>query len=81
MNDPLYSEGEYIGTASFDEAGTHGPLYCLEVCSASYQLGLVLKSIGADEQYCRVGTATIGFGAALGIDWFHDAPRKRITIL
>lgn len=81
MNDPLYSEGKYIGTASFDEAGIHGPLYCLEVCSTGYQLGLLLKSIGADEQYCRVGTATIGFGVAIGIDWFHDAPTKKLTIL
>lgn len=90
MSDCLYSDGEQIGTAYFDEAGTHGPLYCLEVCTSyknidgttSKQLALILKSIGANEKYCRVGTATLDppFGPANRNDWFHDVSRRSITI-
>ena len=92
MSDSLYSDGEKIGTAFFDEAGTDGPLYCLEVCTsykkddegaASRQLALVLKSIGANEKYCRVGTASLHppFGPAESDDWFYDVPRRKITII
>lgn len=75
MQDHLYSGGEKIGIAFFDEAGTHGPLYCLEV---GKHHTLILKSIGANEKYCRVGV-----GKLTGADpprWFHDAPMKRITL-
>ncbi|MCJ1470535.1 hypothetical protein MMC07_009181 [Pseudocyphellaria aurata] len=91
MSDSLYSNGKKIGTAFFDEAGTDGSLYCLEVCT-SYknddegttheQSALVLKSIGANEKYCRVGTASLRppFGPAEKDDWFYDVPRRNITI-
>ena len=92
MSDPLYSDGEKIGTASFDEAGTRGQFYCLEICTSylkndertvDRQLALILKSIGTDEKYCRVGTASLSppFGPAKRNDWFYDVPRRRITIL
>ena len=91
MHDLLYSDGENIGTAHFDEAGIHGPLYCLEVCTShkdnderttSRQFALILKSTGVNEKYCRVGTATLipPFGSAQRSDWFHDVPMKSITI-
>lgn len=92
MSDPLYSDGEQIGIAHFDEAGTHGPLYCLEVCT-SYnnddegttrrQFALVLKAIGANEKYSRVGTALLRppFGPAKRNDWFYDVPRRSVTIV
>lgn len=91
MSDPLYSDGEKIGTAYFDEAGTHGPLYCLEVCTTyknddegtiRRQLALILKFIRANETYCRVGTASLysPFGPEKRDDWFYDAPRRNVTI-
>ena len=91
MSDSLYSDGEKVGTAFFDEAGIDGQLYCLEVCTtyknddegtASRQLALLLKSIGANENYCRVGTASLHppFGPAERDDWFYDVLRRTITI-
>lgn len=92
MGDPLYSEAEKIGTGYFDEAGTRGSLYCLEVCASyknndehttSKQLALILKPLGADEKYCRVGTASLcpPYGPAKRNDWFSDVSRRSITIV
>lgn len=92
MLDPLYSEGEEIGSACFDEAGTHGPLYCLEVGAAHIrneektirkQYALILKPIGANGEYCRVGTGHLRppYGPTKSKDWFYDAPMKRITLI
>lgn len=91
MYDTLYSNGEKIGQALFDEAGTHGPLYRLDVCTTydtnderntSTQLGLVLKLIGADERFCRVGMAMLDpFVLAKRNDWFYDVPTRRIAII
>ncbi|MCJ1461965.1 hypothetical protein MMC07_000565 [Pseudocyphellaria aurata] len=84
MQDSLYSGGEKIGFAFFDEAGTHGPLYCLEVGKVHT---LILKSIGTHESYARVGVGRISDtdvsdrSAQTGTRWFHDAPTKRITLV
>ncbi|MCJ1469471.1 hypothetical protein MMC07_008104 [Pseudocyphellaria aurata] len=88
MQDSLYSGGEKIGIAFFDEAGTHGPLYCLEVgaCFPVYSFEnrdvhiLILKSVGTHEKYARVGVGTLDF-TGTETRWFDDAPTKRITLV
>lgn len=91
MRDPLYNKGKEIGSACFDEAGTHGTLYCLEVSTARVrndakttrgQYALILKSIGDNEKYRRVGTGFLRppFQSPKTNDWFYDVPKKRVTI-